>query len=465
MTSPLHVDITTPPSAEKAPIITVGTDHIPRTQSLRLNDLDGTLSFEEAVRKYSQSYGSPDGDDDDHVTIREDSQFVATSIDDVCNCLETEDESENLASYLPSKIVFETRNKFRDALRLGSNDGIEVLESGLEILRKKSIGASGLWRFGEAEILLDLGRKVEAREALAHCDTQPQSRGNFANIPFKRPTLRKSPSAADALFEAQMLKFNNTSEQEELVKVSLRAEDWTKAKEAAEKLHRIDSAFFNIQTKMDRYRKCRQILILGGLEETRDPGPDPGKALRLYNHGCFATELFHKHFDPPQAQVNGLDHEDCANLFFSAARVCVQFHRDGYRDSHGNKLTPELFTRQFKTDALPCSPPLTEKDWQHQALHFMEQGRSRALLESILKGDPEQPIVTAIQRKYLMADVAFAARETIRIKKRRDSFLAADSRSSTFTAHKDSLQDYALLGLSNNSTPTRPDHQQAKDFQ
>jgi CHAT domain-containing protein len=456
MAIPLHVAIGRPPPEGRAPMVVIDAANVPRTQPANLKNLDQNLSFENAVREFSQICASPDGDDD--VTVHEDSQFVATSIDDVCKCSESENESEKLASYLPSKIVFETRNKFRDAVRLGSNDdGIEALESGLQTLRKKSIGAADHWRLGEAEILLDLGRKVEAREALAHCDIQSPYRGSI--LPIKRPPqLRKSPSASDAKFEEEMLRFNNQNDQEELLKVSLRAEDWVKAKEAAEKLHRIDSSYFNIQTKMDRYRKCRQILILGGLEETRELGADTGKALRFYNHGCFATELFHKHFDPPRAQVNGLDHNDCANLFFSAARVCVLFHQKGGYDAKGHLLTPEQFTNHFKDDPLPCSPPLTERDWKHQALHFMEQGRSRALLESILKGDPEEPLVTAMQRKYLMADVALAARKTIQIKKKRDYYLmTADSPSLSLpnvVSHKDSPQDYALLGLSNDTPST-----------
>ncbi|KAN0116962.1 CHAT domain containing protein [Hyaloscypha variabilis] len=455
MAIPLHVAIGSPPSTEKVPQVVVEAENVPRTQPVNLKGLDESLSFDNALRGYSQICASPDGDDDE--TFHQDSQFVATSIDDVCACSETENESEQLASYLPSKIVFETRNKCRDAVRLGSNDdGIEALESGLQTLRKNSVGTSDYWRLGEAEILLDLGRKVEAREALAHCDVQPRTRGS--NLPIKqRPQLRESSSASDAMFEEEMLRFNNQSDQEELLEVSLRAEDWVKARETAENLHHIDPSFFNIQTKMDRYRKCRQILMLGSLEETPGPGADTGKALRLYNHGCFATELFHKHFDPPRAQVNGLDHNDCANLFFSAARVCVLFHQNGGYSSQGRLLTPEQFTLHFKGDLLPCSPPLTERDWKHQALHFMEQGRSRALLESILKGDPEEPLVTAMQRKYLMADVAWIARETIRIKKKRDYYLmAADSRSLTLPSpanHKDSPQDYALLGL-NNDTPS-----------
>lgn len=190
MKIPLHVAVTNHASEGRDPLLIVSTDHVPRNLPSLPREVDQNLSFEDVVREYSQSCASVDDDDDaDDVTFHQDSQFVATSIDDVCKCPETEDESEKLASYLPSKIVFETRNKSRDAIRLGSSDeGIEALENGLQTLRNQSVGASDFWKLGEAEILLDLGRKVEAREALDHCETKPGSRGS--TIPVKRPTLR-----------------------------------------------------------------------------------------------------------------------------------------------------------------------------------------------------------------------------------------------------------------------------------
>jgi CHAT domain-containing protein len=464
---PMPMAAAAPPSVGMAPIVVAGDDRIPGTQNASLKVFDSILSFEDEVREYSQTCASPDSIDDTAVTFHQDSDFVSTSVDDVCKCPQTEDENARLECYLPSKIVFETRNKFRDAVRLGSDEaGFEALETGLQTLRNQTRRSSDFWRLGEAEILLDLGRKDEARETLAHCDIQPPTRGSI--IPLKRPTLRISSSATDAEFEEEMSKFNNQSHkknQEELLQVLLRAEDWGKAREAAETLHRIDSSYFDIKKPMDRFRKCRQLLNLGLLEETSDPEADTdqtrrslGKALRLYNHGCFATELFHKHFDYPEAQVNGFDHSDCANLFFSAARVCIFFHQNGVFNERGESLTPKKFTSHFKRDLLPCSPALTEEDWMHQAFHFMEQGRSRALLESILKGGPDEPLVTGMQRRFLMADVAFAATESLR-KHKRDSLLSvADPRSATKDASvspDNSLQDFSLLDL-NDNTPPRP---------
>lgn len=437
MTVPLHVTVTIS-SPETAPIITIGADHVPRTQpTLDLTRVHDNNSLQDPTTKRPQDLAPFQND---HVTFYKSSQF-GPSFDS--NWPGSEEKGTKPTSYLPSKVAFEARRKSQHAVRLGANeDGIEALENGLQTLREISESDSDFGKLCQAELLLDLGRKTEAKEALAECDNGSRNRGR--NVPATRPTLRTRASIADAKFEADMRKFNNDqTEQEMLLKVSLRADDWVKAREAAEKLHRIDPSFFNLQTKMDRYRKCRQILYLGGLEEAREPIPDLGKALRFYNHGCFVTGLFHKHFDPPRSQVNILDHDDCTNLFFSAARVCVLFHqKDGFRA--GDKLlTPEEFTRQFKRDGLPCSPPLTEKNWNYQALHFMEQGRSGALLESILGGGSTKPLVTAIQKKYLMVDVALAARETIRIKKKIDAALVAAG----------SFQNYSLLGLNEDPTP------------
>jgi hypothetical protein len=122
--------------------------------------------------------------------------------------------------------------------------------------------------------------------------------------------------------------------------------------------------------------------------------------------------------------VNGFDHVDCANLFFSAARVCIFFDKKGVFDKRGASLMPEQFTKKFKRSSLPCSPPLTEKDWRHQALQFLEQGRSRALFESIVRGEK---IVTPMQRRLLIDDVVFAAKESIRVRRRSDSVLSPPS--------------------------------------
>jgi hypothetical protein len=105
--------------------------------------------------------------------------------------------------------------------------------------------------------------------------------------------------------------------------------------------------------------------------------------------------------------IFGHDHVDCANLFFSAARMCIYFDHNGFFDELGNKLLPRGFTEKFKTHAFRCSPPLEEADWCQQALWFIEQGRSRALLESIIRGGEE---IVPRPKKVLLAHVVDVVR-------------------------------------------------------
>jgi CHAT domain-containing protein len=394
---------------------------------------ESNQSFEDEVREVSQKL-APSEDDDD--TVIEDSDFQLTSMDDLYDCAKDEDQMKTLSTYLPSKIVLETRNKYRDCVRLGCDqDGFAALEDGVELLKSRGKESSNSWRFSEAELLLDLGKYDEARETLARCEAPPirtraVSPGNTSN---KR---RRTDPDHDAQYE-EMERLAGQNPQENL-QLLLRAEEWEKASEMAHKVQNIDPSFFDIKKPMDRFSKCKQFLTLGLLKETKGPKDDPqqtrknkAEALRLYNQGCFATELFHKHFDHPDSRVFGFDHVDCANLFFSAARVCISFNKHGYTT---------------KPTDFKCQPKLTEEDWKHQALHFLEQGRSRALLESIVRGEK---FVTPMQRRLLLNDVAFAVRESIRINKQ-SSLLTPPSQSrsgsmSGLNSPRDSLSNSIIV--------------------
>lgn len=144
--------------------------------------------------------------------------------------------------------------------------------------------------------------------------------------------------------------------------------------------------------------------------------------------------------------MNGFDHVDSANLFFSAARICIFFDKIGIFDKRGNLLSPARFNKMFnKRSPLPCTPPLAEKDWRHQALQFLEQGRSRALLDSIVKGER---IVTSMQRRLLIDDFIFAAQESIRVKKRTDSVSSLpNSRSASMSGANSPIESTDLLEL------------------
>jgi len=238
------------------------------------------VSFEDKVRAISQAQYQPDSDNE---TIYQELNFSLTTFKEVYDCVDNEDESTNLARYLPAKIVQETRNKFRDSIRLGcEQDGLEALETGLETLKRQSVEGSDYWKFGQAEILLDLGKKDEARELLNHCGRRtPETRVHSSR---QRPNIRNQ---ADADVEyANMLRL---AKQEELLDLSLRAEAWEGAKTVAKNLYRINPGYFQIKTPMDRFSKCRQLLNLGLLAEIKDHKSDSdrtrrflGKALRLY---------------------------------------------------------------------------------------------------------------------------------------------------------------------------------------
>jgi CHAT domain-containing protein len=411
---------------------------------------DSNLSFEDEVRQVSNMVTSPDDDDE---TIIQDSEFPLTSVNDVYECARDENESQDLERYLPAKIVLETRNKYRDCIRLGfDQDGFAALEDGVELLKAKGKDSSNSWRFSQADLLLDLGNYPEARETLARCNTpifgtrtslpknltNKRRRTDFDYHTEDEETEKLAGQEHDAVYE----EMERLAGQENL-ELLLRAEEWEKASEMAEELEGIDPEYFNINKPMDRFSKCKQFLTLGLLAE-KDPENDTGQlqknmaeALKLYNQGCFATELFHKHFDHPESRVFGFDHVDCANLFFSAARVCIFFDKNRFADHNGNLIKP----KQFR-----CRPKLTEEDWRHQALHFLEQGRSRALLESIVRGEK---FVTPMQRRLLLDDVAFAVKESIRINKRGSiptpPFQSRAGSMSSLISPRDSLRNSGTL--------------------
>ncbi|QDS68798.1 hypothetical protein FKW77_005973 [Venturia effusa] len=431
-------------AAGGAPTIVIQQNSPEDTHSHAARLDDSESSFEDKVRAISQAQFQPDSDNE---TIYQELNLAPTTLKEVYEYIENEDESRNLARYLPAKIVQETRNKFRDSLRLGRDqDGFEALEDGLEVLRKQTMGEdSDYWKFSQAEILLDLGKKDEARELLAHCGRRTtETRARSAR---KRAKIR-TRADADADY-AHMLKL---AKQEELLDLSLRAESWEAAIAAAGRLYRINPGYFHLETPMDRFQRCRQLFNLGLLAEIQDPKSDVdrtrrflGKALRFYNHGCYAIELFHEYFDQPNAIVNGFDHVDCANLFFSAARICIFFDKIGIFDKRGNPLGPAQFNKMFKRTPLPCTPLLTEKDWRHQALQFLEQGRSRALLDSIVRGER---VVTSMQRRLLIDDFVFAAQESIRVQRRDDSKSSLPaSRSSSMSGTSSPLESSDILEL------------------
>jgi hypothetical protein len=127
-----------------------------------------------------------------------------------------------------------------------------------------------------------------------------------------------------------------------------------------------------------------QAILKDGLEKeyAAEAELDPKKrqqylseALKIYNEGCNADELYERISDVYGARIWLFDRSDWANVFFSAARVCTRFARDTPLDRSGKMIS----SPQFKSNG----PVLSAPDWSHQALHYLEQGRCRSLLHSI----------------------------------------------------------------------------------
>ena len=113
--------------------------------------------------------------------------------------------------------------------------------------------------------------------------------------------------------------------------------------------------------------------------------------------------------------------------------MCIYFDQNGFFDELGNKLLPKGFTERFKTHAFRCSPPLEEADWCQQALWFIEQGRSRALLESIIRGEEE---IVPREKKMLLAHVV----DVVRAQSLLDKRISTPPSANAGSAIRDSLE-------------------------
>ncbi|KAJ4297943.1 hypothetical protein N0V90_005842 [Kalmusia sp. IMI 367209] len=169
------------------------------------------------------------------------------------------------------------------------------------------------------------------------------------------------------------------------------------------------SYFPTDSTLPDEDAKVKSILFHGGQKEEdarreadlkkRDQALS--EALQIYNKGCNASELYSKIQDSHGTDLWLFDRSDWANVFFSAARICTQFANKAPLDRNGESILP----RQFKSDG----PALTASDWNHQALHYLEQGRSRSLLQSISHGSA----VTEKERRILYKTVKNSMRMVV----------------------------------------------------
>jgi hypothetical protein len=287
------------------PIVVSSDDFRPPT----LQRSDTIKTWEDEVREISQARMRLEPDDE---TGSRDLDFRRSKVDDLNDCVEDENDRERLAQYLPSKIVFEARNQYHDSIRQGLDEtGIEALEDGLKLLENKLGEDSDQWRFGKIDLLLDLGRDTEARALLSDEEASEEKRaetrikkrsvrGDQSLFP-RRPSQnrRRSTVNTDAEYE-KMLRLDLCQRKLDL---ALRAEKWDQVKKTQIELDGLDPGYFDIKKPLERFSKIRQLLNIGQLHEreAKENEDDPVKkkyylqeALRTYNHGCYATELFHQ---------------------------------------------------------------------------------------------------------------------------------------------------------------------------
>ncbi|KAF3043268.1 hypothetical protein E8E12_010213 [Didymella heteroderae] len=368
---------------------------------------------EESTQDPSDRKGGPSGARKPRVrTNKQDDNFTATSLKDIYaivgdDSLVTEVDLENLDHHLPKKILDNTRDQAQDCIRRGDTEGAcKVLERALAQLRDQLEGPKHVdltpWKVSVAEILIDQGRRHEARDVLSRVQSQASGASTNTDADYER-MMEMAQSA-----ETELDRYR-------------RAEDWDKAREVGEKLHGIYPSYFDFDKPMERFNQVRRILNAGMLKEVASKNSDErgtssrflAEALEIYNHGCYAFGIFNEFFDAKEASVSGFDHSDCANIFFSAARICQQF------DSMGYSVAPKLFECK--------GPNLTCRDWKHQALHFLEKGRSRALLDSINRGC----VVDGIRRRLIKKTIILVAEAARTILKQRASAFSSMQHSRT----------------------------------
>lgn len=279
----------------------------------------------------------------------------------------------------PAEICFEAREKSRKSLRDGDKgSAVTALEVALEELDSATPSKDSPPVLSEKiKILGDLGelgdpkRFAEGRKLLDRLESSSRS------MEFSAESDRCENLDSNTRYQM------NLEAAQETLELSVHIHYWEKAVEAAQDVVRLVKDFFEVKNNpMDRFTKCKIYLDAGlgrenfaiengwgSFQHSELALEHMKSALKYYNEGCYLTNLYHEHFDHPNALFTGLDHDYCSTLFFSAARVCLYF------DEHLSPIRPNEFD---------CNPPLEAEDWRHQALIFLERGRARALLDSLI---------------------------------------------------------------------------------
>ncbi|KAI1131933.1 hypothetical protein F5Y10DRAFT_25981 [Nemania abortiva] len=340
-----------------------------------------TPSLDEVKAKRSQL--SLAGEEDGHSSVIADGSFPRSTIDDILppDHDSREQVSTQLATYLSSKFVAESRDAYVDALRLGDTRGsIKALETGLGRLEKicrYDAGAAGI--AARIEVLGSLERPDEARALLYDLRTAVER----PLVERSQSTVESNPSHAAHAIKNQGRGLHDKLYEEYyrnarvMLDAATWSQEWELAAQEAQRLQLDIEGFekHSVRRPEQRFQRARDLLNVGLQHEHRGYTATDGtrfqhlgEALKVYSRGCEETEIHHNYLEFPEAWLTSHDHIDCSNLFFSATRICVYFHQYEYRvlpvDMH-------------------CIPALTEPNWAHQALYFLERGKARALLRSI----------------------------------------------------------------------------------
>jgi CHAT domain-containing protein len=296
---------------------------------------------------------------------------------------------QKLAIRLPQKIAFESQNAKEDLERLGDVEaGFQALEKGLE--RLDALGAYQEFPpfiSAKIQILSDLERYEEARRLLSSLCSRTRSHGSNDDV------LIVDQDDPDSWYMENYTKAEHTFE------LAMKAQDFSRAESLAP---RVDSPGQpESASPLAHFKQCRGLFELGMMDESLAPRGSisttftrMGDALRHYSKGCDLIEYHRDRSEHPEARITNHDHLICANLFFAAARVCIYF------GEHSYQILPTNFQ---------CDSSLTAKDWNHQALDFLERGRSRALLESMIRNETLLPV----RQRDLLKVVASAGMEYI----------------------------------------------------
>ncbi|KAK5631186.1 hypothetical protein RRF57_006901 [Xylaria bambusicola] len=385
-----------------------------------------TPSLDEVKAK--RSLLSVAGEEDGHSSVIADGSFPRSTIDDILPPDHDPEKqvSPQLAAYLSSKYVAESRDAYVDALRLGdTKGGMQALETGLGRLEKicrYDAGVAGL--AGRIEVLGSLERPDEARVLLYSLRAAIKNPlvGTPRLIPQHTPPYVKD-SVEDSQRENQDALYEEDYRNAHIMlDAATWSEDWELAAQEAERLQLDRTIFeqYRLKSPERRFQRARDLLNIGlqhehrGYAATNDVRFEHlGEALKIYSRGCEETEIHHSYIELPQARLTSHDHIDCSNLFFSASRVCVYFYRHKYAT--------------LPTD-FPCIPALTEQDWARQALYFLERGKARALLRSI---ERYSEATVSEQNKLTLKDVAWEVRHMISSGEQKSSIETSKSGSRT----------------------------------